>query len=251
MYVAYSEKMRDNVNVHDVYDLNEVFCCPNRRCGARYKIKSATGKKVKHFARLKSTPHVEGCFCENGDSRYVQPNFQIRKSVEEIYEDFLNPNNAGYKAFGENRNGEATENILRINTPKKLLKFCLMNPVQTEYMNGLKVDDIIVDARNLFTDARFEGVAGLRMIVGETVERYRPDILELRVMAVSKRGKPVYLHAQAKMDSALLQYVRKHITKTYDSFADHPIAVFGNWTIDRKYHISCNVTDRKHVIVRF
>ena len=251
MFVAYSEKLRDNVNVHDVFDLNEVFCCPNPRCSARYKIKSATGKKVKHFARLRSTPHIKGCFCEDGDSRYVQPDLQSRKPVEGIFEDFLNPNNRGHKSVAEHKTYEAKENILRISTPKKLLKFCLMNPVHTEYMPGVKVDDIIVDNRNLFKDARFEGVTGLRILVGETVERFHSDALELRVTAVSRNGKSVYLHALAKMDGELLQYVRKHIIKTHGSIADHPIAIFGRWTIDRKYHISCNVSDRKHVIIRF
>lgn len=251
MFVAYSEKLHDKVNVRDAYDLDEVFCCLNPHCTAKFTIRSATGKKSKYFGRLKSTPHIPGCEYEMGDSRYVQPDLQIRSSIEAIYGDFLNPDTHQKGGRSHHEGKKNTVNKLRISTPKTLLNFCLMNSLKTEYAPSIKVDDIILDKRNLIDKGRFEGIEGYRILVGETVERYKNDELALLLTAVSRYGKQVYLHATAKVDPEQLRYIRKHIINTYSSYEGHPIAIFGKWKIDRKYYISCSVPDKKHIILKF
>ncbi len=250
MFAAYSEILHDTIHVNDAYDLDEEFRCPNLCCSARFTIRSATGKRVKHFARLPSTTHIDGCEYETGDSRFTQSDLQIRSPLEDIFGDYINPgNHTGTTTNKDSANDSPT--ILRINTPKKLLKFCLLNSLRTEYQSGITVDGIILDRRNLVDKGRFEGVEGFRIIIGETVDLYKNDKLYLMVKAESKYGKKVSLHVDVKMDGALLHYIKKHINETYGSFAGHPVAVLGKWTIDKKYYISCEVRDRKHVILKF
>lgn len=89
------------------------------------------------------------------------------------------------------------------------------------------------------------------MLIGETAQSYKPNELRILLTAVSKYGKRVYLHASAYMDSQYVQYIRKHIISTYGSFEGHQIAIFGKWKIDRKYYISCEISNKDHVILKF
>lgn len=249
MFVAYSEVLHRDVNVNEMFDLNEIFCCSNRNCTAKFKIKGATGKRAKHFARLPSTPHIEGCEYENGDSRFVQPGLQQRSSLEDIFGDLLNPNTKPGTGAGKSASSTGS-NVLHINTPGKLLKFCCMNTLTTEYLSGVTVDDIIVDERNLITNSKFEGIEGLRLIVGETL-KYESNKLYLLVKAVSEKGHLKYLNAVVKMDASLLGYVKKHILETQNNkFKGYKLAVFGNWTKDTTYWSSCEVKNQKHIILR-
>lgn len=250
MFSAYSEKIKDTINIQDAYDLEEIFCCPNRQCGAKFTIRSATGKKTKYFGRLPSTPHATGCNFENGDARYSQPNMQTRYSLEDILQGKTRNTNQENQQQ-DKKTTSSGENILRINTPKRLLKFCLMNPLKTEYLPGIRIDDILLDERNLFANGRFEGVEGIRMLIGETVQSYKSNELRVLLSAVSKYGKRVYLHASAYMDSQYVQYIRKHIISTYGSFEGHRIAICGEWKIDRKYYISCKISNKDNVILKF
>lgn len=249
MYIAYSEVLHRTVNVNEVFDLNEAFCCPNRKCTAKLKIKGTTGKIAKHFARLPSTPHIEGCEYENGDSRYVQPELQQRSSLDDIFGDFIDPNTRPGTPTGK-RTSSANSNVLRINTPGKLLKFCRMNTLTTEYLPGITVDSIIVDERNLISNSKYKGIEGLRIIVGETL-KFESNKLYLQVKAVSEKGGLKYLNAVVTVDAALLRYVIKHILETQNNkFKGYKLAVFGNWTKDKTYWSSCTVENQKHIILK-
>lgn len=250
MYVAYSDKKHDIVNVNDVFDLDEVFRCPNIYCTAKLSIRSATGKRAKHFARLPSTPHINNCDYENGDSRYSQPELQKRNSLEDIFLVATTPDTYSEESAHSNGTALNKSNILRINTPTKLLKFCRLNDLETEYLPGTIVNDIIVDERNLIKEGYFKGVQGLRIVVGKTVERYKRDCLHLVSTTASSRGKQVYLHADVRMDPEQLKNIRTHLKETYGSYEGHTVAVFGNWVVDKKYNISCEIQNRKHIMLK-
>ena len=41
------------------------------------------------------------------------------------------------------------------------------------------------------------------------------------------------------------------LNDTFSSFANHPIAVLGQWQISRKYNIECEVTRPQNIIYKF
>lgn len=249
MFVAYSEVLHRTVNVNEVFDLSEVFCCPNRRCTAKLKIKGTTGKKAKHFARLSSTPHIKGCDYETDDSRYFQPDRQKRSTIEDIFGDTLNPNTKPSSPIRKTSKS-AGANILYINTPNKLLKFCRMNALDTEYLPGITVADIILDERNLDLNCNYQGINGLRFVIGETY-KYQNDKLYLVVQSISKDGRKRYLNLVCEMEPALLAYVKKHILETQNNkFKGYQMAILGNWTTDTMYWSSCRVTNQKHIVLK-
>lgn len=250
MYVAYSEILHRMVNVSEAFDLKEIFCCPNRNCSARLVIRGATGKRAKHFLTLSSATHINGCEYENLDGRYQRPELQQKSSLEDIFDDFSNPKtNPG--TSGEKKTSSKGTGILRINTPSKLLSFCRWNPLETEYLQGITVNDIIVDERNLIRDRKFEGVVGLRLIVGETV-KYEGNQIYLVTKVTTEGGLPKYLNTTINLEPDLFREVKKYILETQNGrFRGFKLAVFGIWKKDREYWSSCEVFNQKHVILKF
>ena len=248
MYIAYSEVLRDNVNINAAFDLNEVFCCPNKYCTAKFKIKGATGKRAKHFFRLSSTPHIEGCDYENGDSRYEQPSLQIRSTLEEILGDNVDPSTKSGRP-SKGKETRSSSNMLCINTPRKLLKFCRINSLKTEYSPGIKVNDIILDERNLLNNENYKGINGVRLVVGETV-KYSGNKLYMVTKATSRYGSTKYLNTIIEIDSALFQKIKKYIIETQNgTFKGFKLAVFGVWRKDKDYWSFCAVYNQKNIIL--
>ena len=250
MFDAFSEKKHRVVNVETEYDLTEIFRCPNLKCPARFKIYSATGKRAKHFHRQK-IKHIRGCPFENGDEKFIESESLVKNSLDAIYESYLNPIRKKRISDSPGRPADSTDTLRYINTPNQLLTYCLVNSLNTEYQPGIRVDDIILDSRNLIRYGRFKGIVGLRIVIGETVEWRSYNTLALLLTAVSRTGKEVFLHIFVKMDSALLKEIRKYIIETYETYEGHPVAVLGKWKKDREYNISCEVPDRKHIMLKF
>lgn len=71
MYEAYSAKRGHIVDAKNALDYKEIYHCPNPSCSALYKLRSITGDRATHFARLPSTPHSSDCIYEYAPLRII------------------------------------------------------------------------------------------------------------------------------------------------------------------------------------
>ncbi len=76
------------------------------------------------------------------------------------------------------------------------MRYCISNDLDTEYRDGITVGDIVLDSRNLCTNANFEGVEGIRFLIGETVcYDSRQHFIKIKVTTRTKKGKDIQLSA--------------------------------------------------------
>lgn len=250
MYTAYSNTKKKLVDVEDEYDLFEEFSCPNPGCPARFTIRSVTGQRAKHFAKLPSTDHVKDCPFASDKERYSNPSMVRALSLETIYENMRQVQNTSPQNGTSGRKHEAAQpKMLVINTPNKLLQYCLRNPFYQEYLPGVKIDDIFLCSENLIKYGRFKGVEGIRLVVGETTQDWGRSQLRLTVRKTSRNNKNVWLNVSVNTDVGICAAIRNHLTSTYGRKDGQLLAVFGNWEIDRQYNISCTVDCKSHIII--
>lgn len=253
MFEAYSQSKKCVVNVSSEFNLKEVFNCPNPQCDAQFKIKSATGKKAKHFAKLRNSQHIEGCPYEQYKNDFLNSPDLIKYSLDDIFNDFKNPKtecanseNQKYKSNSDNNFGNKF-----IRTPKQLYSFCISNDLNTPYCEGLTVGDVILDSRNLLQNKNYEGITGYRIVVAQTVKYdNHTQTVNLKLSQRTKNNKTVTLNISVKMYDKLLAELRNYIFDTYDRFSGNYIVIFGNWKIDSKYNISCIIENKKHLIFK-
>lgn len=250
MYTAYSNTKKKLVDVEDEFDLFEEFSCPNPQCTARFTIRSVTGKRAKHFAKLPSTDHIKNCPFANDKERYSNPSMIRALSLESIYENMRqvqrgNPQNGTHGK----RRGAAQPQMLVINTPNKLLQYCLRNPLYQKYLPGIRIDDILLCSQNLIKYGRFKGIEGIRMIVGTTVRNWENNQLKLEIRKTTQTGKNIWLNVLVKSSVEICSNIRKHLATTYGEYPGQALAVFGYWSIDKPYNISCTVDCKSHIIV--
>lgn len=254
MFEAYSPSKKCVVNVSGEFNLKEVFCCPNPQCNAQFRIKSATGKRAKHFAKLINSQHIQDCPYEQSKSNYLDSPNLIKYSLEDIFNDCKNPNTKHTNTEFQKHKSDSKNNSNRkfIRTPKQLYSFCISNNLDTPYCEGLTVGDIILDNRNLLQNKNYEGITGCRLIVAQTV-RYDTDTktVNLTLNQRTENNKTINLNLSVKMQDEMLAQLRNYMFDTYKNFHGHYIVVFGNWKIDEKYHISCTIENKKHLMFKF
>jgi hypothetical protein len=258
MFSAFSRKLNRNVSVNEVYDLDEIFTCTNPRCGATFKIRSPEGKRLKHFYHYKgAVPHVENCFCDiYSSSRYHISKVEI-SSIEEIFENSITNEDNNSRKLIENQKAypkDLDENSkVFVRTPKQLLKFCLSNTLDTVYHEDKTINDIFVDGSNVHLDRKYEGVQGIRLIVGETI-RYDKKQSCIFLQVVQKGDYKVLkcLKVQIVLPQKLLEECRKYITSTLknNKFKGYQLAILADWTIKDKYNIKAEIRDKKHLIYK-
>lgn len=252
MFEAFSESKNAIVNIHNEYNLNELFECPNPNCEAKFKIKSANGKKAKHFARLKSTPHIFGCPYNISSAINAQDENLLKNPIEDIFNDSFVPSTKMKNQSNSINVGNRNTTFKHVRTPRQLLSLCINSDLNDEYLDGIKIGDIILDNRNLLTNANFKGISGLRFVLAETVKFERPNMLLLRLWTKTKNNKTPTLNINVFMYPGLLDNLINYVLSTYNNvFVGHSIAVFGDWMNDKPYNISCHVTDKKHIIFKF
>ena len=253
MFEAYSIKKRDKISIDDVVDLSDTFKCLNPECKAEFSVKGLnSGIVSKHFARKKTAPHIKGCPYTLFSSNYIDNADMVKADLFEIYEHTANKNTAQSTSTGSNNKNAKTTGH-RITTPKQLLNFCISNRLSTEYKDGITVNGIIIDERNLLFASNFEGFNGLRLVVGHT---YRFDdksnILYMYVTTKTKNGKTVKLNVAVSLDTKQLSEIVEYILETYNNtFANHAIAVFEIWETESKYNVKCTISQKKNIIYKF
>ena len=258
MYEAYSFGKGKIIKIEDATDLNEIFGCPNSRCSAKFKVKSVNGKVAKHFAKTKSSDHILGCpynLSSTNASYYSVGNF-IKASLDDIYDhQKCKTNSKSVNAKRINNNSLPTNAVKYIRTPKQLLYYCISNPLKTEYLPGVFVDDIILDSRNLKSGARFEGINGVRLLLGNIV-RIKIDksygLINFEVSTKSNSNNKVYLTASVFTSPTQAEEIKTYISNTFHSSEKGKnIAVLADWVITKKYHVKCNITQERNIIYKF
>lgn len=254
MFEAYSLKKRDKINIDDVVDLSDTFKCLNPECKAEFSVKGLnSGIVSKHFARKKTTPHIKGCPYTLFSSNYIDNSDMVKADLLEIYEhtEKKKATQSTSTVSINIKNAKAT--VPRITTPNKLLNFCISNKLSTEYKDGITVNDIIIDERNLLFDSNFEGFNGLRLVVGHTY-RFddRSNILYMYVTTKTKNGKTVKLNVAVSLAPKQLSEIVKYILETYNNiFSNHAIAVFEIWETTAKYNVKCTISKKENIIYEF
>lgn len=254
MFEAYSQSKKCVVNVSSEFNLKEVFNCPNPQCDAQFKIKSATGKKAKHFAKLRSSQHIKGCPFEQSENSFLDCPNLVKYSIENIFNDFKSPKNKGVNLENKKYQSNAADNSGKkfIRTPKQLYSFCISNDLNTSYCEGLTVGDIILDSRNLLQNKNYEGITGYRLVVAQTIKYDIPThTIKLKLTQRTKNNKTINLTVIVKMHNELLAELKNYILDTYNKFSGIYIVIFGNWKTDKQYHISCTVENKKHLMFKF
>jgi hypothetical protein len=255
MFVAYSKERQRQVDVSEAYDLNEIFCCLDSTCSAEMRIRGVNSATSKHFAVVRGlTPHKHGCFYGSNFKVIVNDNNLIKSSLADILNGASrNAKNGGNAVVGnQNTHDIGVRDKRYIRTPKELLNFCLSNKLETEYADGITVNDIIVDSRNLANNGYFEGVTGIKLVLGHTV-RYdiSNNILCFETKTYLSEDSELKLKLRVNMHHANLLTLNKYIFGTYNGFSGNPVAVLGDWTSDETGCSECTSLSNRTVLFKF
>jgi hypothetical protein len=253
MYSAYSIKNNKIMNIHEVTDLNDTFTCPNEQCSAEYFIKAICSEKAAHFCHNYHKPHIPGCIYAVDKKDYQDNNNMIKSELIDIYEHERNVIRKPAKS-PKNKVTKKSTNLIYINSTKALLSYCLSNDVNTIYdeKKQIAIKDFFVDARTVCNNSNFEGVNGLKFLVGNTT-KYNNDLNSIcfNVSTITSRGKKINLHATVILSSSQFFEIKKYIFNTFKKFSGHSIAVLGIWEITEKYNVLCSVNEPTNVVYKF
>lgn len=253
MFDAFSRKLNKPINISEVTDLNDTFCCLNQNCDAEYYVRGLNSERAAHFVRKRSTPHVLGCIYGFSSNTYADVENIIKSDLIDIYNGSKNIKSSTFKiATNSNSNLNGNQQIKYIKTPKELLSFCINNSLGTKYNDKLAVNDIVIDSRNILNNANFEGVNGLHLVIGNTL-RYdsQKNVIVIRTASITKNKRNIFLTSTVHLSDKQLKEINNYLFDTFSSFANHPIAVLGQWQISRKYNIECEVTRPQNIIYKF
>lgn len=249
MFIAYSAKEGRELDAKDARNVNEIYCCLNRKCPAEFRLRSVNGQRTVHFANEKGLAgHLPGCrYAEDG--KYADRSDLIKSSVTDIINGARSREaSTDEQHYSQHSNGDGP---VYIRTPKELFQFCCYNGGHTLYRDGLTVDDIYLCSENLFKGKRFLGISGPHLVSGTTERVFvNEGILCIAVEKVSSTGKKITLHATVRTSSSNVKKVSEYLERTYNrpSEAACPLAVLGNWTTAAAYNTECSV-DRPSLII--
>lgn len=251
MFEAYSQSKQRIVNVKNEYDLNEIFLCPNPKCGAELKIRSVNGKVKKHFGRLKSTPHCQGCPYDHSLQSYVNNENITKYSIESIFNGTTKQKEhcAGKEKSGREDLPDTGRTLIR--TPKQLYYFCVNNSLDTPYRDGLTVGDIVLDSRNLQMNANYRGVSGIRLVIAETIlYDEMQKFIKFKIHQRTSNNRFRKITITVFLEASVLKEVIDYVLSTHGKFSGFFVAILGNWEIDETYHISCKLQRKGHMIYK-
>lgn len=251
---AYSDKTKCAVCADDIRDLSETFSCLNPMCSAKFKVKGINSNVKTHFCRIRSSYHSPNCPFAMCSDKYVENDNILKSDVLSIMNHTSTSNRSKPYTDHENPFNTITDenSKIYIRTPKQLLNYCISNKLSTIYSGDIKVDDIILDKRNIIENKNFEGVSGLRLVLGNLVQYDLSQCMfQFRVTHITNTGKNIYLTANVFTQIDQLNELINYVIKTYKKFKGHPIAVLGDWVVQRKYVIKTTVSNPKNIVYRF
>lgn len=251
MFEVFSKKLNDTISANGVKNIQDTFLCPNPNCSAEFSLRAVNSPSVAaHFACKPNFPHTSECIFGMIGGENANASEYVKYDLMEI----MNPTSTSNQ---KSRNSSISimnaETVKYIRTPKQLLKYCLSNKLSTEYTNGLTVGDIILDSRNLLTKGHYHGIDGVRLIVGQTVKYSKENkYIQIEVSTRTNTNKNIRLTAIVYLPIGQMIEINNYLFNSEPKvFGKRPIAVLGEWRIERDYHISCSVVHKGNVIYRF
>lgn len=249
MFDAYSFSLNDVINISQVKNANEQFGCLNRECTAKFIPKALNSNISKHFCRLPTTSHIDGCLYVMESSRYHYTKILDKYTLEDILN--LN-NNVNDESHNNNNHRNEQRKSENVHTPRQLLIYCMSNSIDTIYIDDITVGDIIIDSRNIKQNAMFRGINGIKILLGTTVKF---DVINKTIIfcvtSPTKNNKSVTLTATVKSDQKTFDLVVGYYLKRYNNkFKGHQIAVMGDWIKTVEYHMETNIKHSKQIIFR-
>lgn len=252
MFYAYSKKLNKTVYSEDVTDLNDTFLCLNPNCNAEYIIKGINSERKAHFCHKHSKPHIIGCEVIDDLSKYIDDDSIVKSSLSNIYNHKRTLHKNTTNTNSNIHTGKINKKRTYIETTKALYYYCIANSLDTLFEDGLTINDIVVDSRNICNNANFEGVTGLRLIIGYTTRFYVNDYsISIKTSTTTKHGKNVSLNCKICLPNEQFYQIKKYLFDTFNSFSGHAIAILAEWTIDEKYYVSCKVDEPTNVVYKF
>lgn len=254
MFDAYSFSLDDAINISQVKNPNEQFGCLNKNCSAIFIPKALNSSVAKHFCRLRTTPHTDGCLYMLESSKYHHTKLLDKFSIYDILNTNSNNNNGSRNnTRNNNKNREEHRTTNNVHTPKQLLAFCVSNSIDTVYIDNIMVGDIIIDSRNLKQNALFRGTNGIRLILGTTLKYdFSDNSITFKVTAPTKNNSSVTLTAVVYAEREIIELVVNYILDKYNKkFKSHHIAVMGDWEKIKDYTMKTTITNDSQIIFRF
>lgn len=251
MFEAYSCKLKKSVTTTEVTDLHDTFKCLNPECNAEYTLRSINGKKSAYFGRKPSTPHVKNCPYDIEANRYIDSEDMVKSDIYKIYNHEKSISQTAEHIKSQTSN-KAIKSIKRISTPKQLLNYCISNRLNTVYTNNVTVGDIILDSRNILQNNNYKGISGLKLLLGKTIRfNQSENAVYFDVSSVAKNQQRYYLTATVYLNPYQFDEIVNYILNTFKLFANHQIAVLGEWEIKEIYKVQCVVNNPSNVIYKF
>lgn len=253
MFSTFSQELKKSIRASEVRNYKDEFLCLNPNCTARFTLRAVNSSSVTpHFACLPNYPHDPNCLFGISDTGSTKDDNYIKSDLETI----LNPSttsNSTSSVQTKLSSNNAAQPRKYIRTANQLLRYCLAHDLTTEYTEGLTVDDIILDSRNLLDNGNYKGIEGIRLISGQTVEYCESEgYIKIDISTRTSTNKRIFLTAIAYMPKDQIVEIRRYLFNSPPRrFSGHPIAVLGEWKKDKDYQISCTVVKKTNVIYRF
>lgn len=252
MFYAYSKKYDTIVYSEEVTDLNDTFLCLNPNCNAEYFLKGINSERKAHFCHKHSKPHIVGCGFIDGLSKYIDDDSIVKSSLSNIYNHKRTQHNKTTRIKSNVFADKVTKKKIYIETTKALYYYCIANSLNTLFQDDLTLNDIVIDSRNICNNANFEGITGLRLIIGYTTRFDVNDYsISIKTSTTTKYGKNVFLNCKICLSNEQFYQIKKYLFDTFNCFGGHAVAVLAEWTIDKKYYVSCKVNEPTNIVYKF
>lgn len=252
MFYAHSFRKDDTICADKVTDTSEIFSCLNEDCDAQFKVRGVNSNRTVHFAKCRGSDHIDGCPYIYASGQYKENGCFIKHDLLSIFNSSSISRKNVRRNPGQSREPDDKENKKYVRTPKQLLDYCLSNKLDTEYIDNITVNDVIVDIRNISNCENYKGVSGLKLLLGQTF-RYDKEESSL-VFKIKKRtdnGVEMCLTAKIFVSPQQLREINAHLFDRYGNFAGHPIAVLGDWKTENECNVITTVENPRNVIYRF
>lgn len=233
------------VSASQSYNTKIEYNCPY--CGIPLKLKSIDGKVSPYFGRkTNSEKHDSDCPYAISYSTIENSHSLIKESLENI----LQKKQKATSTVSHYSDNSSETRQMYIRTPKQLYNFCQSNTCQTEYRDGLLIDDILLSKRNIDNNFRICGVTGIHLVVGTTYwfdARCENPYIEGLVNSNMRKGNSLHFKIYFLNKKMLQPYIEHIFSEQPGKFANFPIAVLGNWKNPKKHLITTVLENRSNL----
>lgn len=253
MFYAFSIRKQRIVNIGEVDTTDTEFGCVNRNCPAKIRVRAENSHVVQpHFYCLRTSPHSPDCIYNSTDNKYCYTNNFNKYSPEHILEQCLHK--TSFQKTKSTAVFHTDKQSINIHTPRQLLEYCIVNPLNTPYTGNCLVNDIILDKRNATFNAisNYDNQIRLAFGVTQSYESKEGYIIYFGIPSQLDENKfliNLKVVVTDKISAAVNNYIFGN--KRSGKFRGYPIAVFGRWKASNKHLLETTIVSPKQIIYRF